>query len=88
MTYAEFLQRFKKKAKRQKWALDELGYIRSGTQCPLSSLSDARAALAFEVGEDMGLHYRTMTRIVRAADNYPQANSRVRRDLLKACGLA
>lgn len=95
MTEAQFYEALKDKTTREsaKWRTDYLGSIRTGCHCPLSFVSGGDMRDPTECGNALNLKRVSIKKIILAADNHScfrediQAIPRVRRLLLKACGL-
>ena len=88
MTYATFLAALRKTPR--KWRISFSGAIRIpgglAQQCPLSSLV-GKGVGYYDEGAKLAGVTKMDNRIVRAADNCAGHSKRIRRDLLKACGL-
>lgn len=88
MSYRQFLDKLK--ATRRTWKYGWNKRIRQESRCcPITALHPAQIPAAYVsiAWEFIGLSERNAMMIMRAADNEPRHSKRVRRDLLKACGL-
>jgi hypothetical protein len=92
MTYPEFLEALRNTPR--DWCLIQERYIRREVslddyQCPLTSLVPHYEPFKFMyAGMELGLSPGMSRRIAAAADgNMRTRNSKMRRDLLEACGL-
>ena len=88
MTYKEFLQELRKTPR--DWKLFPRTCIRRGgygTQCPITSLLGKSSGHWNEVAAACDINQAMTVKILNAADNTEGHDPRIRRDLLKACGL-
>ena len=92
MTYREFIKRLAET--RRKWYLSDYGgFVRfkarkNGRQhCPISAVAGSQPCNDEEGAGMLGLRNNTRKAIVHAADGWREHNPRIRRDILKACGL-
>ena len=88
MTYQEFLRRLAKTRRYCGWHITGLGAIRSRHRnCPMGAVAKMPLRPYIFYFKALGLSPSTACAIERAADNSFR-RSRIRRDLLKATGLA
>ena len=89
MTYQEFLDELRRTPR--DWRITFNGRIRRHEECPITSLRNDHSAFWVVVSANIGLSANLSRDIALAADNRlgwrDFRRRRIRRDLLKACGL-
>ena len=85
MTYATFLAALRKTPR--KWRINRCEHILLGHMCPLRAAAGTPGLSFIDAGYALGLDSAKIIEVATAADNTHAEFKRIRRDLLKACGL-